>query len=108
MALTAECAKAQNKFWEAADILYSLPADMNEQQFIGQALPEVANQLGLSSEGLLACVHDPKTATVINADKAEAARLKLLGTPALIFAGRLYIGNLPYSELQSIYEANSR
>ncbi|MBX6772888.1 MAG: thioredoxin domain-containing protein [Chloroflexi bacterium] len=108
MALAAECARRENKFWQAADVLYSLPADMSEQQFLGEGLPEVANGVGLPVEGLMGCVQDPNTARVVNGDKAEAMRLNILGTPALIIGSRLYVGNLPYSELQSIYEANSK
>lgn len=104
MAEAAECARRYGQFWEAALELYAMPGNWDEQRFLTSGLPRLATRIGIAAPELASCVHDPSVAAAIDGDVSEARRIGVPGTPALLVGDKLYLGNLTYEQLVSIYQ----
>ena len=107
-AVAASCAQQQGQFWPAYDIIFggspkSAAADVRAQ----------AGRLGLNASAFDDCLRREPVST-IQADKAEAARLGITGTPAFL-VGTLrngediqvrttIAGAKPYAEFQTAIE----
>lgn len=82
---TAEYAGSQGEFWQAHDALYE------NQELLGERLyVAIAEQLGLSAEGVESAVGTEEFGARITADINGGIRSGVNGTPAFYVNGSLY------------------
>jgi protein-disulfide isomerase len=107
-AQAAECAGLQGKFWEMHDLLF-----LRQQMLIDTPLSKYAAALNLKVGPFEQCLKSGKTASIVLADTAMAARLGISGTPTFVFGeingGKIYplkkvAGAVPVASLKSTIE----
>ncbi len=92
-ARAAEAADQQGKFWEMHDILYENSDPTGASGWVASKSPmtffeQFAAQIGLNVAKFKTDFASPQINTAINADLAEANRLKLTGTPTFFVNGK--------------------
>jgi protein-disulfide isomerase len=96
-ARAALAAQAQGRFWEYHDALFQgARAGLGED-----ALERHAADAGLDAARLGRDMRSPGVEAALAADQAEAARLKIAGTPTLFVNGRRVIGAQPIEVLRA-------
>lgn len=105
-AYAAECANRQGKFWEYHGKLF----DEWRGEFVGTFtkpnLKKFATDLGLDTTTFNKCIDNEETASVIQADIAEANRLGIRGTPTFMINGRqLNVKTLDVSEFSRTFDS---
>ena len=86
-AVAAECAGAQDRFWEAHDALFRL-----KQGLETPVLLEAIAQLGLNRERWQECIAGNDTAQIVS-DRAQARRIGVASTPYFLI-GRVVAGGV--------------
>ncbi len=94
----AECARAQNKYWEYHDALLKTPGFETPQ------LKERAREVGLESASFDKCLDTSEKSAEVKAHSDEAMKLGLQGTPSFFLNGRFFSGILTYEQLRQILE----
>ena len=98
-AKAAECAEEQGKFEEMFKYLFENPKALSNEE------PEKwAEKTGLDAGLFSACMADPATDEEIQKDIKDAQNAGVLGTPAFVINGKLYIGTRPYLEMKDLIE----
>ena len=87
----AQAAQRQGKFWEMCDLL---SADFSKQGM--EDVLGYARALGMDVERFKADLEDRKLEELIERDKMEGVRAKVVGTPTLFINGKMY--NLRHDE----------
>ena len=100
-AVAAEAAREQQQFWAMHDALYTLQGrPLREED-----LRVVALRLGLDVEQFSKDLRDPALVARVRADREQARRLGVDGTPAFSVNGRLVVGAVPFETLAELIEA---
>jgi rhodanese-related sulfurtransferase len=99
-AKAAECARQQGRFWEMARVLYK-----NQKALRPGACSAWARSLGLDMARFEACMADPETEAHITRDVTAARDAGIMGTPAFVINGRLYMGARSFDELKRLIDA---
>jgi protein-disulfide isomerase len=81
----AQAAHRQGKFWAMYDLLYR---DFNKQGM--EDVLEYARSLGMDVERYKKDLEDPKIEELVERDKMEGVRAKVVGTPTLFINGKMY------------------
>lgn len=81
----AQAAHEQGKFWGMYDLLYK---DFNKQGM--EDVLGYARTLGMDVERYKKDLEDPSVEAIVERDKMEGVRAKVIGTPTLFINGRLY------------------
>jgi len=81
-ASAAECAHAQDMFWEYTSLLFA-----NQGHFTPDDLSFMANQSGLDIAAFDACMNDPATLTAVRADAVAGSDAEIFGTPTMFLKG---------------------
>ena len=87
----AQAAHRQGKFWEMNDLLYK---DFNKQNM--EDVLEYARILGMDVARFKTDLEDRQIEELIERDKMEGVRAKVIGTPTLFINGKMY--NLRHDE----------
>lgn len=95
----ALAAAEQGKFWEMHDRIFANQNAMKREDLLG-----AARALGLAMDRFLADLDSKRFKAVVEADKGEAARLGVSGTPTFFINGRRLIGALPLDEFKKLIE----
>ena len=96
----ALAANAQGKFWPYHDALYA------NQSALGRSdLDTYASQLGLDLTKFDAALDDGTYVAAVAADVTEGTALGVDGTPTFFINGIAVVGAVPYSDLQSVIDA---
>jgi len=93
MAKLANCAKEQQRFWEAHQYLFE-----HNQEVIDPMT--FASDLKLDSQLLQACLK--RTDEALNRDIEAGIALNLHGTPAFVVDGKVYLQHLPMSVAEEL------
>ena len=81
-AYAGECARQQGRFWQLDEMMFK------NQEFLAPAdILFMADQLKLDKTAFANCLRDPRTVAAIKADVAAAAKVKVMGTPAIFMHG---------------------
>jgi protein-disulfide isomerase len=86
----AECANQQGKFWEYHDKLFSVWVGENVGTFAKPNLKKYAADLGLDAAKFNPCIDNDLTASIVQADEAQAQSLGLPGTPSFLINGKFF------------------
>lgn len=95
----ANCAGAQDAYWEFHDLLFSGDLGLSRDAYSGYA-----SQLGLDVEGLNACIDDGSQAAEVEADARAAAELGVNGTPTFFINGIPLVGAQPLVQFRSVID----
>jgi protein-disulfide isomerase len=100
-AVASECAGLAGKFWQFHDQLFGNPAFVSSAQW-----DSAAARAGVTDMGRFAdCVRSHGAVDqFVQADIADASRLGLTGTPALLLNSTLVIGLPPTPRLGALIE----
>jgi protein-disulfide isomerase/uncharacterized membrane protein len=82
-AYAAEAARRQGKFWEYHDALFA-----SSEEFEGDVLERLAEEIGLDMTRFREDVADPATKSKVQADVALGKSLKIIGTPSAFLNAR--------------------
>lgn len=91
-ALASEAARAQGKFWEYHDMLFA-----NQANLAIDDLKRYAKDVGLDVARFEKDMVDPQYKKRVETDIAEAANLKVSGTPGFFINGRFVSGAQPFA-----------
>ena len=92
----ARCARAQNKFWEYHDRLYTTTAlDIPK-------LKQLASDLGLDVPKFTTCLESGEQSAAVQKDAAEAQKIGLSGTPSFFLNGHFFTGAFQYEDLRKM------
>lgn len=83
----AQCAQEQDKFWPLHDAVFGA-----EGNLAGDVLERTAEQVGLDTDALQACLRSPRPDAQIREDMAQAQKIGVEGTPTFYINGRLFTG----------------
>ena len=98
-AIAYECANLQGKAAAYADLLYR-----NQDRLSAESLQRYAARLDLNTAQFRECLSAEAPAPKVDADRAEAAKLRLDGTPIFFIDGVKLIGAQPFGEFQTLIE----
>lgn len=87
-ARAAEAAGMQNKYWEMHDMLYENQKSWETSSNAGKFFEDYAAQLGLNVEKFRTDMFSDGVNKVVQADRAEAKKLGLTGTPTFLIDGK--------------------
>ena len=93
-------AHEQGKFWEYHDKLFQSTAKLKRPD-----LEQYARELKLDRTRFEQALDTMKYKEVIDADKAEAARLGVTGTPGFFVNGKFLSGAKPFEEFAKVINA---
>ncbi|MFA6552864.1 MAG: thioredoxin domain-containing protein [Patescibacteria group bacterium] len=96
----AECAGAQDKFWEMHDKLFA-----NQSALTVTDLKGYAKDLGLNTTKFNDCLDKGTSTSRVNGDQTEGQGYGVNGTPATFINGTLVSGALPYASFKSAIDA---
>jgi len=103
-AQAAECANQQGKFWEYHDKLFAVSSE-GGGTFTKPRLKQYAEGVVPDAATFSQCVDTDKTASIVQADIAEAQRLGVQGTPTFFVNNRLLnITSLDYGQFQRTFD----
>lgn len=98
----AECAGAQDAFWEMHDKLFA----MNEAGTMSiDNFKAAAGELGLNQSKFDTCLDSGQYTQYVQDQFAEGSQLGVQGTPATFVNGQLVSGAVPYASLASIIDS---
>jgi protein-disulfide isomerase len=92
----ALAAGQQGRFWDMADILFANPAKRTRDDLLAMAA-----QIGLDETAFATTLDSGRFAAAIDADRQEAAALKIAGTPAWFLNGARLPWPLTFTELRA-------
>lgn len=99
-AIAAECAGAQNKFWDYSDALFSTQEDGHSEAYFDGLARRCHLNLAMFNQ----CQSSPAISTLLRRQMSEADALEVSATPTIFVNGKRFTGAVPYSELSSLAE----
>jgi protein-disulfide isomerase len=99
-AMASIAAQRQGRFWVMHDALFEGQSNLEPE-----AVRTQANRLGFDLEHFEDTLGDPSVAAQVDADVAQAQRLGVRGTPAMLINGRLLSGAQPLADLRTEVQA---
>ncbi len=98
-ALSAQCAREQNKFWEYQDLLFTGTLGLGRQ-----AYDAYAQQLGLDMTAFDQCLDEERYADQVQADYDLGVKLGVSSTPTFFINGIAVVGAQPYDLFAQIID----
>lgn len=83
----AQCAAAQDKFWEFHDAVFASSSALGDG-----GLDRAAQTAGLDADALQACLKSGKASEQVDADMRKATEVGVEGTPSFFINGRSFSG----------------
>jgi protein-disulfide isomerase len=83
----AQCAAAQDKFWEFHDAVFASSSALGDG-----GLDRAAETAGLDADALQACLKSGKASEQVDADMRKASEVGVEGTPSFFINGRSFSG----------------
>jgi len=99
------CAAEQDHFWDYHDVLFANQTGENVGDFTERRLIAFADALGLDQGRFRSCLGSGKFDDQIAEDKAHGQALGVSATPSFSINGQLIVGALPFSEFETVIEA---
>lgn len=104
MAMVAECAADQGKFWEMHMFLWERTEQWSQSEDILATFQGYADELGMDSEEFTTCLTEGRTVDRIIEDYNIGVQDGVSGTPAFFINGTPIKGALPFEEFQKVIE----
>lgn len=97
LARAAECARRQDRFWPAHDLLF---LEAHDIESLPRAIERFAS-IGIDRAALTACLADDASAARVRAEASAGQSYGVNATPTLFIDGRKYEGALPANDLET-------
>jgi protein-disulfide isomerase len=99
----AACANDQGRFWEMHDRLFYGQGEWNTQATSNpvRVLKGYASELGLDTKTFNSCLDSRKHQAQIDANRQEAERLRVAGTPTVIIGKRMIYQRMGYDIIKA-------
>jgi len=104
IAMVAECAADQDKFWEMHVMLFERAEEWSQSEEILTTFQGYAEELGIDQDEFLNCLELGTTFERIQEDYNLAVQDGVGGTPTFLINGTLVVGAQPFEEFQRIIE----
>jgi protein-disulfide isomerase len=105
MAVVAECAADQGKFWEMQTFLWERTEEWSQSEDLLTTLQGYADELGLDTEEFTTCLTQGTPVDRIIEDYNIGIQDGVSGTPAFFINGTFVKGALPFEEYQKMIDA---
>jgi protein-disulfide isomerase len=99
MALFAEYAQTQGKFWEMNDVLFAIVESTNVLN-----IKELAKKTGLDYRVLSYSTRDSMIRYKVKHDIAIGMKLGINGTPGYVIDGKVYLGQIPPEIIKNVVD----
>ncbi|MBT8358205.1 MAG: thioredoxin domain-containing protein [Desulfobacterales bacterium] len=99
MAIFAEYAQTQGKFWEMNDVLFTISGNT---KFLN--VKNLAEKVGLDSRALSYSTKDRTIRYKVKHDIAVGIKLGINGTPGYVIGGKVYLGQIPPEVLSRVLD----
>ncbi len=93
IALAAECAARQKKFWPFHDLAFERQNLLRESVNLSGRLTEIAAASGLDQKAFQSCLADPQAQAAVQRDQEEGKVLKVGATPTYFINGKMFVGS---------------
>ncbi len=97
--IAGRCAQEQNAFWPYHDRLFAAQQELGDVVYLG-----IAKEIGLQMGRFERCLRNEKTASLVDAGRAEAEKLELISAPTVFFGEERFTGDLSKASLETIIE----
>jgi protein-disulfide isomerase len=104
MAMVAECAGDQGKFWEMHKLLFERAEEWSASEDLLATVQGYAEELGIDAEQYTSCLEEGALVERILEDYNIALQDGVGGTPSFLINGTLVVGAQPLEEFQRIIE----
>jgi protein-disulfide isomerase len=98
----AECAGAQEKFWEYADALFAAQTRIRSSHALDQELAALARGVNADPAALKECLDSAQFAETIKNQMREAEALQISGTPTIFIDNKRHEGSVSYNDLKDL------
>lgn len=102
LALVAECANEQDKFWEMHDVIFQNNATISSSTM--DTYKGWAEELGLDTSEFNDCVDTKKYEKDVDADTADGTAAGVSGTPTFYINGLQIVGAQPFDAFKKIID----
>jgi protein-disulfide isomerase len=94
LAIYAECAARQNKFWEFHDALFEQQWRITDRDSdnVEKVIQEIAEKAGMDMDKLRVCIKDPKMAAAVRAEQDSGKARGIKSTPSFFINGKMVVG----------------
>jgi len=99
LAIAAECAGQQGKYWSYYARLFRLETPVADEQ-----LYQLAEQQGLNVDAFRQCYLDRETESIVDEDIALGKYAGIYGTPTFFIGNHTHVGPLSYKDFKKIVE----
>jgi protein-disulfide isomerase len=103
-ALAAQCAGAQEKYWEMHDLLFENQEEWSEKSGVLSSFTDYAKDIKLDIDKYIVCMDSPQTKKLVEESMDEAVDIGLTGTPSFIINGKITRGASSYSSLAAYFD----
>ena len=93
----AQCAHAQERFWDYHDKLFA-----NQRALAIADLKRYAGEMDFDQLAFDTCLDSGETADLVRQDMAEAEGYGVTSTPTLFINGRMISGALPFETFETV------
>lgn len=94
-AVAAQCAYAQDRFWEYHGLLFNNQTSLTRESYLAHA-----ETLGLDVATFTTCYDDQETRSDVISDYSVAENLGVTGTPTFFINGKILVGAQPLQTFQ--------
>ena len=99
MALFAEYAQTQGKFWEMNDVLFAIAGSTNVLN-----IKNLADRVGLDYRALSYSIKNRTIRYKVKHDIAIGMKMRITGTPAYVIDSEIYLGQIPSEILSKVLD----
>ena len=104
LALVAECANEQGKFWEMHDKIFSATVAGTSSTSTDADYTKWAGELGLDTSSFDSCYTSKKYQKNVDEDTSAGSAVGVSGTPTFYINGKQLVGALPFESFKAIIE----
>lgn len=104
LALAAECANDQGKFWEMHDKIFDATVAGTSSTATADTMKQWAVELGLSADTFNSCLDNKTHQAKVDEDFAAGSAVGVSGTPTFYINGRQLVGAMPFASFKAIID----
>lgn len=104
MAMVAECAADQDKFWEMHVLLFERVEDWSQSEELLTTLKAYGEEVGVNEDQFVDCLETGSPLPRVQEDYNIGVQDGVRGTPSFLINGTLVVGAQPFEEFQRVIE----
>jgi protein-disulfide isomerase len=104
MAMVAECAADQDRFWEMNEVLFDRVEEWSASEDLLDTVVGYADELGVDTDVYYTCLQEGATIERIREDYLIGVQEGVNATPTFFVNGTLVRGAVPFEDFQTVIE----